>query len=158
VTEVVINPHLPGVDPGHSAFQAARAELLEDLGTVSSLRAREQDLPTDGGSKGPLTELVVSISASGGIAALVKIVQLWLGRDRKRSLQVTVQTTENKTTYDISGEGISIETLRDALQAAVQTQIASDSESALYHIGSGSRQHPLLQLTSIIQGPGEPGY
>jgi hypothetical protein len=130
VTEVVMNVDLPGVDPGHSAFQVALAEFLEDLGTVPPLRTRERDLPGDGASKGPLTELVVSVSTSGGVAALVRIMRIWLGRDRKRSLKVTVQTAENQTTYEISGEDVSVETLRDALEAAVRTQAASDSDSA----------------------------
>jgi hypothetical protein len=129
VTEVIIDVHLPGVDPGHSAFQAALGELLEDLSTVPSLRARERQLPTAAGSKGLLTELAVSVPASGGIAALVRIVRIWLDRDRKRSLKVTVQTTKNTTTYDISGDSISVKTLRDALEAAVRTQAANDSES-----------------------------
>jgi hypothetical protein len=128
MTEVVIGVHLLTVDPGHSAFQAALGELLEDISTVPSLRPRERDLPADGGSKGSLTELVVSLSASGGIAALVKIMQLWLSRDRKRSLKVTVQTTQNTTTYDISGDSVSVETLRDALNAAVRSQTDSDPE------------------------------
>lgn len=88
------------------------------------------DLPADDASKGPLTELVVSVSTSGGVAALVKIVRIWLGRDRKRSLQVTVRTAENATTYKISGEGVSVETLQDALEAAVRTRRANDSGSA----------------------------
>lgn len=118
--DIVIAIDLPGVDPGHPAFQACRAELIDDLRTVPSLQARERDVPSDGGSKGPLTELVVSVSASGGIAAVVKIVRIWLARDRKRSLKITVQTTAHVTKYDISGENISIETLRDALEAAVR--------------------------------------
>lgn len=129
MTEVVMNVHLPNVDPGHSASQAALAEFLEDLGTVPLLRARQRDLPADGVFKGPLTELVVSVSTSGGVAALVRIMRIWLGRDRKRSLKVTVRTAENATIYEISGEEVSVETLRDALEAAVQTQIANDSGS-----------------------------
>lgn len=144
--DAVISVSLPGVDPGHSAFQAAYAELLEDLGTAPSLRPRERDLPAgapscDGGFKGLLTELVVSLSAPGSIAALVKIVQIWLARDRRRSLKVTVHTTGTRatgtqTTYEISGDGVSVETLRHALEAAAQANpaaddpAASDSESA----------------------------
>jgi Effector Associated Constant Component 1 len=130
VAEVVMNVRLPSVDPGHSAFQVALAEFLEDLSTVPPLRPRQRDLPADGAFKGPMTELVVSVSTSGGVAALVKIMRIWLGRDRKRSLKVTVQTAENKTTYEISGEDVSVETLRDALEAAVRTQTASDPDSA----------------------------
>lgn len=122
--------HLLNVDPGHSAPQGALAEFLEDLRTVPPLRARQRDLPADGASKGALTELVVSVSTSGGVAALVRIIRIWLGRDRKRSLQVMVRMAENATIYEISGEGVSVETLRDALEAAVRTQTAHDSGSA----------------------------
>jgi hypothetical protein len=125
VPEVAIDIYLPRVDPGHSAAQAARAELLADLGTIPSLRARERDLPAEGGSKGPLIELIVSVSASGGVTALVRIMRIWLSRDQKRSLRVTVQTSENGAIYDISGESVSIEALRDALEAAVRTQTAN---------------------------------
>jgi hypothetical protein len=128
MAEVVIGVHLLSVDPGHSAFQAALGELLGDIGTVPSLRPRERDLPADDGSKGSLTELVVSLSASGGVAALVRIMQLWLSRDRKRSLKVTVQTPQNTTVYDISGDSVSVETLQDALEAAVRSQSGSSPE------------------------------
>ncbi len=130
MAEVVMDVHLPNVDPGHSASQAALAEFLEDLGTVPPLRPTQRDLPAEGAFKGPLTELVVSVSTSGGVAALVKIMRIWLGRDRKRSLKVTVRTAENATMYEISGDDVSVETLRDALEAAVRTQTPSDSGSA----------------------------
>lgn len=120
--EAVVDVHLPGVDPGHSAFQTARAELLDDLGATPSLRARERDVPASDGSKGTLIELVISVSASGGIASLVKIVRLWLSRDRRRSLKVTIQTTGTQTTYEVSGDDISVETLHAALEAAARTK------------------------------------
>ena len=90
-----------------------------------SLRVRERDVPAEGGSKGPLTELVISVSASGGAASLVKLVRIWLARDRRRSLKVTIQTTGTQATgtlmtYEISGDGVSDETLRHALEAAAR--------------------------------------
>jgi hypothetical protein len=121
VIEVVMDVQLPGVDPAHPAFQGAVGELLADLRTVPALRARERDVPAERGSKGPLTELALSVSASGGMAALVRIVRIWLDRDRKRSLKVTVTTTKKTKTYDISGDGVSVETLKQALNAAIRT-------------------------------------
>jgi len=125
VPEVVLDARLRGVDPAHSAAQAAYAELLRDLAGTPSLRATERPAADDDGLKAPGIELVVSAVASGSIAGLVKIVQLWLGRDRRRSLTVRVRANDNETVYDVTGENISVTALTNALEAAVQTDTAT---------------------------------
>lgn len=123
--EVVLVARLRRVDPAHSAAQAAYAELLRDLAGTPALRATERPVADHGGSKGPAIELVVSAIASGSIAGLVKIVQLWLGRDRRRSISVAVREGSNETVYDVTGENISVTALTAALEAAVQKDTAT---------------------------------
>jgi hypothetical protein len=93
-----------------------------------------------------MIELVVSVSASGGIASLVRVARLWLSRDRRRSLKVTVQTAGTLTTYEVSGDDISVGALRDALNAAIRAQEAAGSgrdEGAHSH---GVHKHGVRRL------------
>lgn len=119
--EVVLDARVRGVDSAHSAAQAAYGELLGDLASAPALRAAERPAGDGGGTKGAVSELVLSLTASGSIAGLVKIVQLWLGRDRRRSLTVTVRTNADEAVYDLTGENVSVTALTRALEAAVRT-------------------------------------
>jgi hypothetical protein len=125
MAEVVIDACIPGVDSAHSAVRAASAELVHDLGADPGLRAREHSRPAASGSKGLASELIVSLTTSGSIAGFVSIVRLWLHRDRRRAVKVTVRTTADETTYDVTGDSVSIQTLRVALEAAVRTHAAA---------------------------------
>lgn len=122
MAEVVVDARIPGVDSGHSAVRAASAELARDLGANPALRAEELARPTASGSKGLASELIVSLTTSGSIAGFVSILRLWLHRDRRRAVRVTVRTTPEETTYDVTGDSISIQTLQSALEAAVRTR------------------------------------
>jgi Effector Associated Constant Component 1 len=117
--EASIEVQLAGVALQHPAAQAVVGELLADLRGIPELRARERDATSDG-SKGVATEIVVSLGTSGAIAGLVQIVKLWLHRDRRRSLTVSVHDTDDGMTINIEGKNISISTLTDALGSAVR--------------------------------------
>lgn len=72
--------------------------------------------------KGWETQLIAALTATGTITGFVNVLKLWLSRDRRRSIKVTVHTAGEETIYDISGENISVDSLRDALKAAVQSE------------------------------------
>lgn len=131
MAEVVVDAQIPGVDSGHSAVQAASAELVGDLGADPALRAEELARSAATGTKGLATELIVSLSTSSSIAGFVSILRLWLHRDRRRAVRVTVRTTQDETTYDVTGDSISIQTLQSALETAVQSGVQGREPPAL---------------------------
>ena len=118
--EVVIDTYVHGVTPDHSAAQIAREELLKVLADFPELRATQRAVKSSSLAKSLISELVLSVTTSGSLAALVRVARLWLGRDRHRTLKVTVRADGKETTYDITGDNVSIDTLRHALEAAVQ--------------------------------------
>jgi hypothetical protein len=122
MTEVTIDASIRGVDPAHTSIQKVWAELRRDLREVPGLRVEERGLRGEGPSKGWETEIIAALTATGTITGFVNVLKLWLGRDRRRSIKVTMRTGGEETVYDISGENISVDTLRDALQAAVQSE------------------------------------
>ncbi|WP_406329813.1 hypothetical protein [Streptomyces sp. NBC_00203] len=119
---ISVEGRLTGVAIDHPAALDAHDELVEDIKSVPGLTATERDAAGDGGGKGALTELVVGFSSAGSLAAFVRLAQLWLGRDRRRSLTVSItdSVTENGTAkvIRIEGEHISTESLTEALRAA----------------------------------------
>lgn len=123
-TDGRVEIRLAGLLPGHSAVEAASGELLADLRSSPDLRAREVDAPSDG-SKGAATEILVSLGASGSIAGFVRIIQLWLGRDRRRSLTVSVRSNTGEETISIEGDNLSVDALTKALDAVVATDKAA---------------------------------
>ena len=114
--EAKIDIKLEGLEPAHPATQAALEELLTDLRSASELRPEQRGL-SEKGSKGAVVELIVSLGTSGSIAGLVRIVQLWLNRDRRRSLTVSVRDEPGETVISIEGDAISTETLSDAMRS-----------------------------------------
>jgi len=62
-------------------------------------------------------ELVVALGTSGTVASLVRIVQLWLHRDRRRSLTVSLRGGSDDRVITVEGDNISIDTLSAALSS-----------------------------------------
>lgn len=122
MTEVAIDVGIQGVDPAHSAVQGAWAEIRQDLRKIPGLNVQERGLRAGGSFKGWETEVIAALTATGTITGFVNVLKLWLGRDRRRSIKVTVRTDGKETVYDISGESISVGALRDALEAAAQSE------------------------------------
>ena len=117
--EAKLDVHLEGLGSDHPASQAAMDELLSDLKSVTELEAEEREANSDG-SKGVMVELVVSLGAPGSIAGLARIMQLWLGRDMRRSLTVSVRNAGKETVVAIEGDHISADAVVNALRSAVE--------------------------------------
>jgi hypothetical protein len=126
--EARLDARLDGVAPHHAAAQAALRELLADLGASPELGAREIGTASDG-SKGSGVELIVSLGASGTLAAVVRVIQLWLGRDRRRSLTVSVRSIAEGKTVSIEGDNVSVGALTDALGLATQLDQGSETNA-----------------------------
>jgi hypothetical protein len=116
--EAVLEPRFDGIGLHHSAAQAGIEELMADLRQVPDLMAREEASAT-AGLKGVTQELIVTLGASGTIAGLARILNLWLNRDRRRSLNVRLRSGDRDTVISIDGDQISTQTLARALETAV---------------------------------------
>lgn len=112
--------HLEGLELYHPAAQAAAGELLTDLRRASDLPVEEREVNDGDGTKGALVELIVSLGTPGSIVGLARIMQLWLGRDRRRSIRVSVRNGDEETVIDVEGDQISTDTLAHALRSAVE--------------------------------------
>jgi hypothetical protein len=126
-TEASLEVYLMGSAPDHTSAQAAAADLRADLQSAPQLRARERHESVTG-KKGAAVDLVVTLGASGSVGTLVKIVQLWLNRDRRRSLTVSVRNGDKETTISVDGDAISANALTEALNSAVRLDVGSETE------------------------------
>lgn len=125
MAEITVDADIRGIDRAHPAFQGAWGELLADLRATPGLRAQERDVTTESATqakKGWETELIVGLTGTGTVTGLVQAFKLWLGRDRRRSVTVTVRSGEQEISYEIAGENISTGTLQAALDVAVQRE------------------------------------
>jgi Effector Associated Constant Component 1 len=122
--EITVDADIQGIDQAHPAFQGAWGELLADLRAIPGLRAQERDVATEPAmkAKGWETELIVGLTGTGTVTGLVQALKLWLGRDRRRSVTVTVRFGGQDVSYEIAGENISTGTLQAALDVAVQRE------------------------------------
>lgn len=119
VIDASIEVRLAGIGPEHPAAQTASGELLADLARVPRLHARE-DVTSVEGDKGGSLEVLVTLGTSGTIAGLVQVVKLWLNRDRRRSLRVSVRNTADGSTIELEGEEISVAALTEALSSTIK--------------------------------------
>ena len=117
--EAKLETHLEGLGLDHPATQAAVSELMADLRGESELRPAEREVG-EHGSKGAVVELVVSLGTPGSIVGLARILQLWLSRDRRRSLTVSVRKSSGETQVTIDGRDISNDVVTNALRSAVE--------------------------------------
>ena len=120
-TDARIVLRLAGLTLDHPAAQAAVEELLTDLTSEPGLRARQQDGSADAGAKGAATEIIVSLATSGSLASLARILQVWLSRDRRRSLTVAIRQTPDGKVISVEGEKISSDVLATAIKSVAST-------------------------------------
>lgn len=128
---LTVEPILEGLRPGHPAYLAASEELLQ-----LSPNSEAESLESTPGAKGHPTELAWQLAPAAPVVvgALLRAWRLWLQRDGRRSLKVTVKEAGVATKeLTIDGENISLETLENAIVHALgqdgQTRI-SEQDSA----------------------------
>jgi hypothetical protein len=124
MAEINVDADIRGIDRAHPAFQRAWGELLADLRATPGLRAQERDLTAETATraKGWETELIVGLTGTGTVTGLVQALKIWLSRDRRRSITVTVRSDGQEASYEIAGENISTGALQAALDVAVQRE------------------------------------
>lgn len=128
MAEAALTAGVKGLAADHAAALAACDELAADLKSVPQLRVAERD-SGDHVGKGVLAEVFVGLGGAGSIAAFVQIVRLWLGRDRRRSLTVSISEQPTGKLIKIEGENISV----DVLTAALGTAGMADDKDLAQH-------------------------
>jgi Effector Associated Constant Component 1 len=120
MAQVVIAGGITNVDAGDPAAQRAWAEMRTDLRSIPGLRVEERAVKTDGEpKKGWETELIVGLTGTGTITGLVQVFKLWLGRDRRRHLRLTVSPTPGGgKVVEVDADNASTELVRNALEVA----------------------------------------
>ncbi|GAA2646769.1 effector-associated constant component EACC1 [Paractinoplanes durhamensis] len=105
----------------HSAVRSAGAEFdqfARDIPELAGLLRR--DGAAAPGVKGPWSDLLVSLTGPAAVAGFVRLANLWLHRDKRRSLTLTDETVVDgkvqTRTVTLSGENLSEETVRQAVE------------------------------------------
>ncbi|PTA42833.1 hypothetical protein C8054_28605 [Micromonospora sp. RP3T] len=112
---MTVTAGLGALRPGHPALDLAEEELRDELKTAR-LRTDEIRTPSTELTKGWLSELAADAGTPAAVAGLVRVIHLWLKRDRRRSLTLT---RPDGTQVRIEGEAISEATVRDAVARAL---------------------------------------
>ena len=114
---VHVIPGLAEVDANHPALIDAADELEADLRIDAPSALADEAVATDG-TKGLIQDLILNIGGSGAAGGLaVRALRIWLERDRRRSLKVVHKSSDGAVLAEVelSGDGISTETLNRAL-------------------------------------------
>lgn len=115
-----IRVSVTGLDKNHQVVELALAELIADAKEYSELTVGSTGSPQPG-SKGWVEDTVLGISSLGGGATFVKLVTLWLGRDKKRSVRVSIERSDSApVVVEASGENISVDGLKFAIEEALK--------------------------------------
>jgi hypothetical protein len=116
---VGLSPAINDVDPADARMRLDVAELTRMLGEESAnwhLGASPQP-----GEKGGAVEILVNLTEPTSVVAICAAISAWVSRSRDRSVNVTIQRSEGATELRVDGESVSNDTLRAALQAAMDT-------------------------------------
>ncbi|MFJ3714316.1 hypothetical protein [Streptomyces sp. NPDC090057] len=114
-----------GLAADHPIMQEALDEFANDAREVPGLSVEEGGAPA-AGEKGGVSELILAPGAPSAAWAVVKLVELWLRRDRSRSMTVTIQREGgDPLTVNVSGEQISTQALETGI-----TKAFGDTEDA----------------------------
>ena len=123
-----ISVSVTGLDQNHQVVELAHDELVDDLRDSPDLTVQSVGAPRPG-SKGWAEDTAVLIGSLGGGATLVKLVKLWLGRDKKRSVKVSIKRpTKPPIVIEATGENMSIDGLNSAIEQALNADNDLDRE------------------------------
>lgn len=127
--EAVLTVRLDDVGPDHASARAATADLVADLRSSSEVPLTERAI-TELGTKGSTIEWVVSLMTPATMLSLTRIVQLWLGRDRRRSLVISVRSTKTGKVIEVTGDRVTVDALTEAAAYVMDAEDDDGSESA----------------------------
>jgi len=119
--QVEIWPDVKGLAKGHPARSDATDELVRDLQEIPGIGLQESSAITEPGSgKGGLQDLVLAPGTASAAWAVVKIIKLWLARDRRRTINISItRPGEQAMVVEASGENLSHQTLESVMREAL---------------------------------------
>lgn len=121
-------PSMEGLDKGHPASEMAISEFNAHLHELSSIKIEERDAEVAWpGSKGALEHLTLDPEGAAAAWAVVRMAKLYLSRDRRRSLTVTIDRPGHEPqTITASGDSVSV----GALERAIHDAFGADAEDS----------------------------
>jgi hypothetical protein len=122
--EIQVNLGMEGLPKDHPACIEATEEFLHDVQEQPGIAVEERSVPAQpSATKGAAQELLLAPGTAGLSLAAVKIIKLWLSRDRRRTIDVSIKGLgDAPLSLHASGEHISLETLEDTVRRALDTQ------------------------------------
>lgn len=112
------------IRPAHSAYNPSDDRWLTQVNLLlADLKAGGGDVerkvtPVPGQKGGPET-IILALGTSGAITAAVEVIKAWLGRDRKRSLELALDRDGKKETVSVTGT-VDTATLTHFMEKALQ--------------------------------------
>lgn len=117
--QIGIRTEVAGLTADHPVAQEALDDFARDAREVPGLSVEEGGVPASGAKGGP-SELLLAPGAPSAAWAVVKLVELWLRRDRSRSMKITIRRDGVEAlTVDVSGEHISTQALETGIAKAL---------------------------------------
>jgi hypothetical protein len=112
-----------GLPKGHLAYIQAAEEFLHDVQNEPGIAVEENNADRQSSStKGGVQELLLAPGSAGIALAAVRIMKLWLSRDRRRTIDISITRPGSEPlTVHASGESISLETLENAVRRTMST-------------------------------------
>lgn len=122
--QIRVEPGVEGVTADHSAYAQAAEEFRDDVGGQSGLMVKEVDSDQRPSSaKGAMQHLFLFPESASAAWAAVKIMKLWLSRDRRRTIDVSISRPGgDPLTVHASGDPLSLETLDNAIRQALKAK------------------------------------
>jgi hypothetical protein len=130
VLDVVLLPGDREVRAGDPGWPRDLAELRQGF-RVYDVDVRDRTAPVAAGHKGAAQEIVVALAGSGAVGAAMAVLQSWLSQRSTRTMAVTIVRDGREEVYQVRAEGVSQETVRDALLAALGAQPGGDTPPAI---------------------------
>ena len=129
--EIRVRIGVSGVADDHPVAEEAVGEFLADTGDIPGLVVVEGGAP-QAGHKGHLSEVLLLPGTASVVWGTVRVIELWLRRDRARSLTLTIQRPGESEPFrvNVSGDQIPATTLDEAIRRALGEADGEEGSSA----------------------------
>jgi hypothetical protein len=118
--EVIFEPKSENYDPNDSRWIEQVNDLVMDCTKVSGNVHKE--VIASEGTKGGFEDLIMVLGSSGVITAVAGILKSWISLDRTRSLILKIKDDDRIIEYEVSGKGLSKDTINGFMEKAIELQ------------------------------------
>jgi hypothetical protein len=119
-----------GLPGDHPAQLQGTDEFLHDIHDEIGITVKDRAVSPANGTraKGGLPEILLTPGSASAAWALVRIVKLWLARDRRRTIDITLSGPgEESFTVQASGENLSVDALEGAVRKVLESRAATNA-------------------------------